>query len=218
MIHLGTRASTAKQVIESLERNLDQNPNHRQFLASLITAYWPGFSRLTDGARRAWIAATELVHNPLFHSRLDEEVWAAGGIESGKALELELEARILQPFALFVRDNEETLRVAIASMDHNKLGVFAKYLIGKGRQYITLGLVLDYLRRTLRPQSDLIFVFQKWLEATHPEFLRALAVIGDLELQQIGKLRNSGSHASISREQLIKLHASCQQLLTSIKV
>jgi tetratricopeptide (TPR) repeat protein len=215
MINLGTRAAGADRVIEAVERRLDQKPELQAFLESVIATYWPACESLSPEARKSWIAATELLLDPISRDRLGEEVWWLGGFASAKALELELKAKVFAPFSGFVRGDEEHLRVARAAAGRDKLGAFAKYLVGQGRP-AALPLQLEYLKWTLDPRHSLIWLFHRWLNEKHRLLVDAVAAVGEQELYEIGELRNAGTHESLSRSQADGLYAAVRELLAAV--
>lgn len=172
---------------------IKEHPEVEKLLDLLFRDVWSTYSKLSPEARGSWLSASfQTYYIPSIQPASAPQCRQIGAEKFAKAVEIELRQCVFEAFKGDTSGKLNVKAVAEQARTDQKAGLFAEFLVGKGR--LTLGQMAFILREARAGKGELFRLFGEW---THQHFPKVDGPQLDV-LKKIYIPRNLESHVSAS--------------------
>jgi hypothetical protein len=196
-------------------RFLERNPAVGSMIDALHDEYWPTYTRLSAEAREEWRMGTTLLH---YFSAIEPSQRSKTMQDAVRNFAKSVELEIRSVFIEFRKSKQQAWSAEpengfAARFESDLQGKFAKAIGSSNPELrLTLGEMCGLLSCHVKAQSPLLNEFHTWLQSHFPSLVGKVKLIED-----VNRVRNPATHASIDPGQTKELIEKCRQILTAIK-
>jgi len=196
-------------------RFLERNPAVGSMIDALHDEYWPTYTRLSVEARDAWRMGTTQLH---YFSAIEPSQGSKAMQEGIRNSTISVELEIRSLFIEFRKLKQqawgsEPANDFAARIESDLQGKFVKAIrSSKPELRLTLGEMCGLLSCHPKTRCPLLNEFHAWLQGHCPSLVGKVRLVED-----VNRVRNPATHASIDPGQAKELIVKCQQILTAIR-
>jgi tetratricopeptide (TPR) repeat protein len=197
-----------RDISTCVKDHLASNRETSGMLDSILGAYWPSFQNLGEQPRSEWRTGTYLLYyvsslEPAQRERLNE----AAVKSFAKVVELELEARVFEPFREEVAKSAPGKRCFVLNGEAPAwLRCLGRYLDRNAE--LNLEKMTQILKKSQNTKEEIGTRFASWIRQNRPAILQQVKCLGD-----ILKPRGDATHERMLPELAEKVAVWCRAVL-----